>query len=145
MWSELFPSFLSTPLQRHLIMKTLTHLHGYVWSKLHSKPHQIRIICECKTLFFLFLAPPPHTHTLLPWSVFSRWALQGTCSNDEGVGWGDLQFFNVLWRPELCPTPPTERDRSHPQLSQDLICTPTRPTPKLDWASSDWCDVQAAH
>lgn len=37
---------------------------------------------------------------------------------------GNLQFFNVLWRPEPCPTPPTERDWSHPQLSQDLICTP---------------------
>lgn len=51
------PLLLSTPLQRHLIMKTLTHLHGYVWSKLHSKPHQIRIICECKTLFPPLSAP----------------------------------------------------------------------------------------
>lgn len=128
---------LSTPLQRHLIMKTLTHLHGCVWSKLHSKPHQIRIICECKTLFFLFLAPPPSLRSVSSAGHMFKW-------------WrGNLQFFNVLWRPEPRPIPPPEWDHSHPQLSQDLICTPptppAHPTPKLDWASSDWFNVQAAH
>lgn len=56
--------------------------------------------------------------------------LQGTCSNDGG----NLQFFNVLSRPERCPIPLPKRDQIHPQLSKDLICPPpARPTPKLDW------------
>lgn len=99
------PFSLSTPLQRHLIMKTLTHLHGYVWSKLHSKPHQIRIICECKTLFFLYLPPPPPLHHLLhpPVLCSSQWALQGTCSNDEGGG-GDLQFLTFSGDLSSVPT-----------------------------------------
>ena len=72
-------------------------------------------------------------------SALARRALQGTCSTDEG---GNLQFLNVLWRPERCPVPPPERDQIHPQLSQDLICAPparpvpSRPTSKLARASS---------
>lgn len=99
-----------------LIMKALTHLHGRVWSKLHSKPHQIRIICECKRLFFFLFR-----------RVLAASSAGGTCSNDE-EGIYRFFFFNLLQRPELCPTPPPERDRSHRQLSQDLICHP-HPSP----------------
>lgn len=113
MWSELFPSLpfsLSTPLQRHLIMKTLTHLHGYVWSKLHSKPHQIRIICECKTLFFPRL-PHLHNHPA-PHSVFLQRALQGTCSNEERI-YSFLTFSGDL---SLVPPCLTVRDRESPTI-----------------------------
>lgn len=91
-------------------MKTLTHLHGYVWSKLHSKPHQIRIICECKTLFFP--CPPPFHHPA-PHSVFAQRALQGTCSNDE-----ERIFSFLTFSGDLSHVPPclTARDRESPTI-----------------------------
>ena len=92
--------------------------------------------------FFSSFGPPPCSPSSPCRSVFLHRALQGTCSNDEG---GIYSFLTSSGGPSPVPPPPPERDRSHPQLSQDLICYPRpRPTPKLDWASSDWCDVQAS-
>lgn len=75
-------------------------------------------------------------------SVFLHRALQGTCSNDEG---GIYSFLTSSGDPSS----------SHPRRLRGTgvthnypriwSATPApRPTPKLDWASSDWCDVQAS-
>lgn len=119
--------------------EALTHLHGHVWSKLHSKPHQIRIICECKRLS---PSPPPSRRAVFPRVLAASSAGAHVQMMKRGFT-VFLTFSRDLRSVPLRRLRATGVTHNYPKIWS--ATPPPAPTTKLERASSDWFDVQAAH